>query len=142
MTGALSFDPERTVELRSCGSCGHGYTLIKSFILDNGDAHAVLFAALHDHGEREAWIDVIMGTFGTEDFADHITFGCRVGPVQGQAEPAATLVAAVAPFGDSPIFGRKLYRDEALVHPWISCFWRVVDFVLVSDPDIHFHVYG
>jgi hypothetical protein len=139
---ALSFDPERTVELKSCAACGRGYTLIKSFILDDGDAHAVLFAALHDHGEREAWLDVVLGTFGSDVFADHVTFGCRVGPVHGQSEPAATAVPAAAPYGDAPIFGCKLSRDEALAHARIAEFWRVVDFVLINDPDIHFHVYG
>ena len=138
----LSFDPERTVELKSCASCGRGFTLVKSFILDGDDAHAVLFAALHDHGEREAWIDVILGSFGSEDYSDHVTFGCRVGPVQGQPDPAATAVAAAEPYGDSSIFGHKLTRAEALAHPLLSEFWRVVDFALVQDADIHFHVYG
>jgi hypothetical protein len=138
----LSFDPERTVELKSCDSCGRGFTLVKSFILDGEDAHAILFAALHDHGEREAWIDVILGSFGSEDYSDHVTFGCRVGPVQGQADPAATAVAAATPYGNSALFGRKLTRDEALAHPQLSDFWQVVDFALISDPDIHFHVYG
>jgi hypothetical protein len=138
----LSFDSERAAELKSCTACGRGYTLIKSFILDDNDAHAVLFAALHDHGEREAWIDVILGSVGSEDFSDHVTFGCRVGPVGGQAEPAATAVAAAAHYGDTPLFGRKLTRDEALAHPLLSNFWRVVDFALINDPDIHFHVYG
>jgi len=138
----LSFDPERSVDLKSCAACGRGFTLIKGFILDNGDAHAVLFAALHDHGQREAWIDVILGSFGSEDFSDHITFGCRVGPVQGQSEPAATAVAAAAPYGEASLFGQKLSREEALVHPWVSAFWRVVDFALINDADIHFHVYG
>jgi hypothetical protein len=142
VTGALSFDPERSVELKSCDACGRGYTLVKSFLFDDDEPHAVLFAALHDHGEAEAWIDVILGTFGTEDFTDHVTFGCRVGPVDGQEEPAATLVNAARPYGDSPLFGRKLARDEAIAHTLLPGFWRVVDFVLVSDPDVHFHVYG
>jgi hypothetical protein len=97
LAGSLAFDPERSVELKSCALCGRGYTLVKNFILDGDDAHAVLFAVLHNHGEKEAWIDVILGTFGTENFGDHITFGCRVGPVSGQDEPAATLVQAAAP---------------------------------------------
>lgn len=142
MAGTLSFDPERTVELKSCADCGRGYTLVKTFILNGGAAHAILFAALHDHGEREAWIDVILGTFGSENFADHVTFGCRVGPIHGQADPAATAVPAAAPYGDAPIFGRKLSRDEALASPLVSEFWRIVDFVLINDIDIHFHVYG
>lgn len=142
LTDSLSFDPERTVEMKSCASCGRGFSLVKSFILDGDDAHAILFAALHDHGEREAWIDVILGSFGSDDYSDYVTFGCRVGPVQGQPTPAATAVAAAEPYEDSSLFGRKLTRDEALAHPLLSEFWRVVDFALVEDPDIHFHVYG
>lgn len=141
MASVLSFDPERSVEVKSCVSCGRGYTLVKGFIFDDDDAHAVFFAALHDHGEKEAWIDVILGTFGEASMDDHVTFGSRVGPVGGN-EPAASLVPAAAPYGDAPIFGRKLTRDDALVHPLLPAFWRVVDFILVSDPDVHFHVYG
>jgi hypothetical protein len=139
---ALSFDPERNVELKSCTSCGRDYTLVKSFILDHDDAHAIVLAALHDHDGKEAWLDIILGTFGTEDYTDYVTFGCRLGPVEGQREPAATLVQAAEPYEESAMFGLKLSRDEALIHPWLAQFWRVVDFVLLSDPDIHFHVYG
>lgn len=122
MADTLSFDRERSAELKSCAECGRGYTLIKSFILNDDDAHAVLFAALHDHGEREAWIDVILGTFGSDDYSDHITFGCRVGPVQGRSEPAATLVPAATPYGPSPLFGQKLSRADALDHPSVAEF--------------------
>jgi hypothetical protein len=138
----FSFDPQRTVEQKSCAQCASGFVLVKGFIFEDDEPHGVYFAALHEHGQREAWIDVILGTFGTEDFSDHVTFGCRVGPVDGQAEPAATIVPAAAPYGSSPLFGQKLSRDEALAHRWLSSFWRVVDFVLVEDKEVHRHVYA
>jgi hypothetical protein len=51
---------------------------------------AVYFASCYRHdGVHEAWIDVVLGTWGAEDFSDHLTFGCRVGPVSGAAGPAA-----------------------------------------------------
>ena len=116
---------------------------MKGFLNRNDVAAAVYFAALHDHGgDREAWIDVILGTFGSGDSTDHVTFGCRVGPVPGQDEPAAWLVLGAIPYGDSPIWGEKLARDEALRHPWLSQFWEVVDFVLVQDPDVNRHIYA
>ncbi len=138
----LSFDPERSVEAKECTACGRTYTLAKGFIFKGDEPHAVYFAALHDHGMREAWIDVILGTFGDDDSSDHLTFGCRVGPVEGQPEPAATAVDAAIPFGDSDLFGKKLSRDEALNQASLPSFWDVVDFVLVEDPDVNEHVYG
>jgi hypothetical protein len=138
----LSFDPERSAEQKTCADCARHYILVKGFILQDDDAHAVYFAALHGHGNREAWIDVILGTFGTGDSSDYVTFGCRVGPVAGQMEPAATLVLGGAPYESSELFGRKLSRDEALAHPWLPSFWEVVDFVLVEDREVHRHVYG
>lgn len=141
MANGLSFDEGRTIQASSCDACGTDHKIVKQFVLDNGNAHAVLFVALHGHGANEAWIDAIFGSFDGE-YADHLTFGCRVGPVDGQAEPAATLVEAAIPYSDAPIFGEKLSRDQALTHPWLSAFWRVVDFVLVHDQDVHSHVYG
>jgi hypothetical protein len=64
MVSVLSFDPEHSVDVKSCVSCGRDYTLVKGYIFDDDDAHAVFFAALHDHGEKEAWIDVILDSFG------------------------------------------------------------------------------
>ena len=140
MTNGLSFDEGRTVQTSLCDACGTDHKIVKQFVLDDGNAHAVLFVALHGHGTNEAWIDAIFGSFD-DAYADHLTFGCRVGPVDGQAEPAATLVEAAIPYSDAPIFGEKLSRDQALVHPWLSAFWRVVDFVLIHDDDVHSHVY-
>jgi hypothetical protein len=142
VTAAYTFDLGRKVETMSCTACGRDYTLVKDFILEGGNAHAIILAALHDHGEREAWIDAVLGTFGEEDSSDHVTFGCRVGPIQGQPDPAATAVDAATPYGDAPIFGKKLSREEALASPLLPEFWRLVDFVLVNDADVHFHVYG
>ena len=138
----LAFDEERTVAAKSCTSCGRDYTLVKGFIFRGEDPNSVFFAALHDHDGHEAWIDVILGTFGSDDFTDHITFGCRVGAVADQNEPASTLVAAAQPFGQSSLFGRKLSRDEALEHPWLPLFWEISDFVLLADPDVRRHVLG
>ena len=138
----LTFDTERSVEPKECAACGRGYVLAKGFIYADDEPHAVYFAALHNHGVPEAWIDVILGTFGSADYSDHVTFGCRVGPIEGQTEPAASAVPAAGPYGAAPIFGRKLSRDEALAHPSLPTFWTVVDFVLVKDPDVRRHVYG
>src|SRR6266446_1018254 len=103
----LTFDPERQVSQHVCTRCGSEYRRIVRFLLRDGSAQAVCFAALHEHdGNREAWLDVILGTWAEAETDDHVTFGCRVGPVAGQTEPAASLVTAAAPYSDSPMFGK------------------------------------
>lgn len=139
----LAFDEAPTIQEQDCSGCGRHYPLVKALVKRDGDAHAVAFCALHTHDDvREAWIDVILGTFGGGATPDNLTFGCRVGPVGGQDEPAATAVDAAEPYGDNPIWGRKLGRQDALAHPRLAEFWQVVDFILVADPVVHHHVYG
>jgi hypothetical protein len=73
--------------------------------------------ACHNHdGVHEAWIEIALGTFEEAGYQDHVSFGCRVGPVEGSSDPAATAVDAAIPYGDSDFWGRKLARDEALAH--------------------------
>ena len=45
----------------------------------------------------------------------------------------AAVVTGGAAFPDSLNFGRKLTRDEALVHPLLNDFWAVVDHILSHD---------
>jgi hypothetical protein len=137
----LAYDSPQPAEERRCDQCGRSYLLVRAFITRDGGAYAIVFAACHVH-EGEAWIDVILGTFSSDDAPDHVTFGARVGPVAGQADPAATAVPAAAGYSQSPFWGIKLSRDEALAHPRIDEFWEIVDYVLLTDPVVHAHVYG
>ena len=100
--------------------------------------------SLPPNGEvRESWIDVVFGTWGkgTDDH-DHVTFGCRFGPVSNSHLPAATAVDAASVAPDGPLFGQKLSREETLAHPRIAEFWQVGDFVVEADPLVHGHHYG
>jgi hypothetical protein len=138
----LFLDGDASVERKKCSDCGAEYLLVKSFVLDAEGPAAIAFAALHHHGVAEAWMDVIFGCFEGDVTDDRYTFGCRVGPVDGSPEPAATAVNAAVPYEDSATFGHKLARDEALAHPRVRDFWDVVDYLLVTDPTINHHVYG
>ena len=138
----LAFDEEPVRQDKSCGECGRDYRLIRAFIKRDDVAIAVAFVALHRHGGiAEAWIDAILGTWGDDSVNDHVTFGCRVGPVTGQPEPAASLVDAAGPYADRPIWGSKLTREQALSHPQLSDYWQIVDFLLVGEAEIHAHIY-
>jgi hypothetical protein len=88
------------------------------------------------------WIDVILGTLGGDTIDDHVTFGCRVGPVADSPEPAPTLVQACLDGSGAKIHGVLLPREDGLAHPRLPEFWAVVDFVLTNDPTLNAHLYG
>jgi hypothetical protein len=138
----LTFDPERCVELHACKECGRDYVLVKGFVYRDGDAHAVYFAACHEHeGRREVWLDVILGSFGRGGDNEHVTFGAHIGAADAASdEPAAILVSGAMAYRDAPLWGHKLSRDEALHHVWLFDYWHVVDFVLNEDPTVATHV--
>ncbi|MGQ2911681.1 hypothetical protein [Aeromicrobium sp.] len=138
----LWLDGESTVQGATCPDCGTDYVLVKSFVVDEAGPHAIGVVSLHHHGTPEAWIDVIFGTFDEGDDVPRLTFGCRVGPVEGSDDPAATAVQAAVAFPDSKTFGHKLSRDEALTHERLPDFWSVVDFLLEHEPHVSHHVYG
>lgn len=137
---ALTLDGDSEVREDTCESCGKHFLLVTSFIASDGAAHAVAKTALHDHDGQEAWIDLVFGSWH-ESADDHVTFGCRVGPVVGSPDPAATAVDAAQPYGESPFWGQKLSRAEALGHPRLDEFWQAVDFLLFGEPTINHHVY-
>ena len=115
---------------------------VTGFVHHDGDAYAVYYASCYHHDGHEVWIDAVFSPTWGEDADDHLTFGCRVGRVDGHREPAASLVTAAAAWGESRVFGHKLTRDEALAHPLLGEFWALVDHVLMHDNVISNHLYG
>jgi hypothetical protein len=137
---AFGFDGEPRVDRRHCEQCGEEHDSAVGLVLRDGRAYAAYWAAWYPH-EREAWVDMTLGTWQEPDYPDNVTFGCRIGVFGGQTEPACSLVKAAQTRSDSPIFGRKLDRDEALAHPWLSSFWEVLDWVIVNDATMREHIY-
>ncbi len=135
---------ERQTRQYACGCCDAPIERSWNFVHRDGNAHAVYFANSYHHRDHphETWIDVILGTWGTGSTEDHVTFGCRVGPVEGSPQPAATLVQACMDGSGSDIHGVQLSREDGLTHPRLPEFWQVVDFVLANDPDVNRHLYG
>jgi hypothetical protein len=144
---SLVIDPEsRQIRQFVCDCCNAQAQRTWAEMYDDAtdQAVAVYYVSCyrHDDGVREAWIDAIVGTWGEDTVNDHVTFGCRVGPVSDSPDPAASLVngGEVAP--DSPIFGQKLSREEGLAHPRIDDFWTIVDTILEHDELVREHIYG
>lgn len=138
----LEIEPGAQVAEGTCPDCGKPVTRVTGFIYNDGQAHAVYYASCYHHAGHEVWIDAVFSPTWDEYTDDHFTFGCRVGSIEGQTEPAASLVPAAAAWGESRVFGHKLSRDEALAHPMLSEFWALVDHVLTHDKVVSTHISG
>lgn len=136
---------EGTREVRQlvCDCCNTDARRTWAFVSDGDATVAAYFASCYHHNDvHEVWIDAILGTWGSGDFGDHVTFGCRVGPVQGSPDPAATLVNGGEVSPDTPVCGQKLSREDALQHPSLPAFWGLVDHVLGHDAMVNHHLYA
>jgi hypothetical protein len=93
LTIDLAMRQEREFE---CPCCKAQVQRTWNYVSRDDEPYAVYFANCYHHRDKphEVWIDVILGTWGEGEFDDHVTFGCRVGPVVDSPEPAATLVQA------------------------------------------------
>lgn len=126
---------ERTVRQKTCPRCGRSFEHVTGFVMEADGAHSVYFAACHGHPEHEAQIDVVLGTWTSDDATDHVTFSSIL-----RRDGAMAVDATVAVGGTAPFFGRKLSREEALAHPWVATFWQVVDLLATGDPAVKEHV--
>ncbi|RIQ26050.1 hypothetical protein [Jiangella rhizosphaerae] len=85
-------------------------------------------------------LDAVFGTWERDDHSDHVTFGCRIGPVPGRPGPAVQLVPAASSFDAAALFGRKLSREEAERHPRLDEFREVVKHVLSTNTVVAQHI--
>lgn len=132
----FSLDPDRSPREVTCPKCGRKHPEVTGFVFADGDRYAIYKAHFYDHDEREVYFDAILGSFDDEEsYADHITFGCRYGWVEGHPEPTCSLVTPTN-YSDSPIWGKRLTRDEALADARIQDFWDLFDWAFLNDPFI------
>ena len=75
--------------------------------------------------------DVLIGAWWNDGADGPVTFCCEI-----HQDGSMTLDAAVSTPGQGEIFGRKLTRAEALIHPWVDTFWSVVDLAQLEDEDV------
>ena len=136
----FAFDGDPLVDRRRCPDCGNEHESVTGFVLKDGSAHAVYYADWHPHA-KEAYVDVVLGSWEEPDYPGQVTFGCRLGHVDEQSPPAASLVTGGANRSDDALFGTKLDREAALAHPMLSEFWEVIDWLVVNDPTLHENVY-
>jgi hypothetical protein len=135
---------EREIRHYTCDCCRAPIERVWNYVYRDDVPRAVYFANCYHHTDQphDVWMDIIIGTWGQNGAPDHVTFGCRVGPVVDSPQPGATLVDPLYGQSGAPIHGRVLSREAALGHPQLAEFWEVVDFVLMNDPTVHPHLYA
>ena len=136
----FTFDGNPQQRRIKCPSCDQEHEGVTGFVLCGGSAYAVYFADWYPHA-GEAWLDIVLGTFADPEYPDQVTFGCRIGHVPGQQEPACSLVQAAARRSGSALFGIRLSPDDARAHPRLSEFWAVTDWLILNDQLLHQHVF-
>ncbi|HEX6353742.1 hypothetical protein [Actinophytocola sp.] len=127
----------------TCGCCKAPVERTWSGVYRGEAMHAVYFANCYHHTGQphDTWLDVILGSF-QQPYLDHVTFGCRVGPTDGDPTPGATLVdACMDGSGTSPMHGLVMTREQGLAHFRLTEFWQIVDLVLEQDPTVRQHLY-
>jgi hypothetical protein len=138
----MLFIQDTTVTETTCECCGAVRSVVRSFVGDDQMTTATVIAYCyppHLNDAGEIWVDAILGTWGDDQVEDHVTFGCRFGPLANGEESTCSLTDA-AQFDDPrPIYGERLTREQALVHPRLGDFWSIVDVVFTTDPTIGDH---
>lgn len=140
-----SLEVEQTdVAEQLCECCSGPRTVVTGFVhYRNGQTIAAYIASLYPGGtkhDKEARIDGILGTWGTDDETDHVTFGanCKVGRGCMLVGPAEVDLEE----DEKAIYGQRLTREEGLGHPWVGDFWGVLDAILTQDPVVAHFYYG
>ena len=115
-----------------CPQCRSKYLRITDYIHKSDEPFCIARIECHRHDEGEdIYISVIFGDWDDERaFADHVTFTCRFGFVEGHEERVCSLIQNES---DETVLGRRLTREEALQHPLINTFWEVIDFILTTN---------
>lgn len=125
-----------TVETKFCEECQQHYVRVTGYVSRDETALAAYYAVCHGHPDHEVALDVILGTWGVEEAADHETFSCLIRPEGAMAvDPFVTL--SLDPAGDLPgMLGRPVRRSDALQHPRIGDVWAIVDALVVHVPPV------
>ena len=134
----LSFEGESVRSSQVCAECGREYVLVRAFVRADDEPAAVVFAACHLHnGQSEVWFDVAVGSFDEPAFIDQVTFSCVV-----RSTGASLMTGPVATEGKAAFFGSILTADQARSSGRLDDFWRIVDYVVTTEPTVAEALYG
>ncbi len=124
-------------ETSKCDCCGGKNTRLTRFVTQDGDAFAIYYAVFSEEHPENGVIGVIsIGEWwegsGPESRS---AFAFRIW--EGEENYNVTIADAnESQWSDVDLIGRKLNREEALVHPLIDDVFHITDHMIDEDPAI------
>lgn len=137
----LEFEPP--FESDPCECCGGVTTALTRFVLQDGDAFAVVYLRFSDnHQDRVVEAAISAGKWwdGTGP-ADRTAFALKL---RSGAENYEVTVcdAATSPWRDVELIGDMLDREEALTHPLIDDVFHITDHLFDEDAALKAYLDG
>lgn len=120
-----------------CECCGNTMTRLTRFVTRDGDAFAIYYAAFSEGHPENGVIGVVsIGEWWDGSVPEsRETFAFRLW--QGEDNYNVTITDAnESQWSDVDLIGRKLSREEALVHPMIREVFHITDHMTDEDPAI------
>ena len=132
----LTIEQEPSRQTR-CDCCDGRTTTLVRHVYNDGDAHAVYFAAFSDnHPDQVVSMLVALGEWGEGARPDtRRAFGLRLW-LQGDNFQVGVVDADTLCWKSSETMGRQLARAEALSDPGINEVFHISDHVVVEDQEI------
>jgi hypothetical protein len=130
----IEFEPSQTSE---CDCCGKSTTRLTRFVNRDGNAFAIYYARFSE-GHPDKGLDgiVSIGDWGEDDIPpNRVAFAFHMW-LEDRNYNVGITNAAESPWAKVEIIGRKLNRDEALAHEWLSEVFHLTDHMTTEDQEI------
>lgn len=120
-----------------CDCCGGSTTQLTRFVSQDGDAFAVYYAVFSSsHSENRLIGIVSLGEWWEDEVPDsRVAFAFEMWP-DADTYNVGIIDATSSPWADARIIGRKLTREEALLHPWLKDVFHITDHMTEDDTEI------
>lgn len=124
-------------EAAPCECCGASSRTAHGFVYRDGDAYAVYYAGWSDgHPGRRVSLAIAVGEWaeGTSP-ADRVSIGIRATRTPSSVD-FMVLNSMESPWGDTPLLGKMLEREQALAHPALKGVVHVAEHIVRDDPRV------
>ena len=121
-----------------CECCGNQSVTAHGFVYKDGDAFAIYYAGwTPGHAKRGVSMAIATGewTDGTGP-ADRVSIGLTAQSAEDEIQ-FRVVGPDESPWGDTPLFGRMLVREDALKHSRLRVTYEIAELVVREDPRVH-----
>lgn len=126
-----------TPEFSVCDCCGGSTTRLTRFVSQDGDAFGVYYAAFSSSHPENRLIGIVsLGEWWEDEVPEsRVAFAFEMWQ-DADTYNVGIIDATSSPWADARIIGRKLTREEALLHPWLKDVFHITDHMPEDDTEI------